>query len=183
MSYFDHAKRHLYIFGGCRGPKDHIEDIQVYDFTTSAWSLAPLKLNKGRSCFMLSTFGPHLYLLGGFDGYDCLRDVERVDLSTQETQVLKSLSHPIKNGVSYANPRDGKIYLIGGWDEKETQDKVFMYDPKTQETGFVSHLPYKVEAHTVAVFEESNLLFVIGGFDGFGVVDTIIKIDLKTWES
>ena len=80
---------------------------------------------------MLSTFGAHLYLLGGFDGYDCLREVERVDLATQESHRLKILSHPIKNGVSYANPRDGKIYLIGGWDEKETQDKVFMYDPKT----------------------------------------------------
>ena len=27
ISYFDHAKRQLYILGGCRGPKDHIEDI------------------------------------------------------------------------------------------------------------------------------------------------------------
>ena len=69
---------------------------------------------------MLSPLGQYLYLLGGFDGYECLREVERIDLMAQTTQPLRSLSHPIKNGVSYANPRDGLIYLIGGWDEKET---------------------------------------------------------------
>jgi hypothetical protein len=103
---------------------------------------------------MLSSLGSYLYILGGFDGYECLREVERVDLVSQTTVPLKSLSHPIKNGVSYSNPRDSQIYLIGGWDEKETQDKIFRYDPKTEQTLFVAHLPYKIEAHSIAVFEE-----------------------------
>jgi len=47
--------------------------------------------------------------LGGFDGYECLREVERIDLASAAkgysltSEKLKSLSQPIKNGVSYFN--------------------------------------------------------------------------------
>jgi hypothetical protein len=58
---------------------------------------------------MLSSLGDHLYILGGFDGYDCLREVERIDISNElpKTECLRNLSHPIKNGVSYASLKDG----------------------------------------------------------------------------
>jgi len=29
---------------------------------------------------MLSNIGSEVYILGGFDGYECLREVERIDL-------------------------------------------------------------------------------------------------------
>ena len=31
MSFWDKARQKLYIIGGCRGPKDHINDIQIFD--------------------------------------------------------------------------------------------------------------------------------------------------------
>ena len=56
---------------------------------------------------MLSSVGTYLYLMGGFDGYECLRDVERIDLASPVPRIetLKSLNCPIKNGVCYY--RDG----------------------------------------------------------------------------
>jgi hypothetical protein len=30
---------------------------------------------------MMSNIGQTLYILGGFDGYECLKEVERIDLS------------------------------------------------------------------------------------------------------
>jgi hypothetical protein len=83
---------------------------------------------------MLTYHSPnYLYLLGGFDGYDCLRDVERVDLRTMKSERRRGLSHPVKNGVGYAEG-EGEIYVVGGWDERETQDKVFKYDTQKEET-------------------------------------------------
>jgi hypothetical protein len=35
MCYFDQSKQEIYVFGGCRGPKDHIDDVQVYNFSTA----------------------------------------------------------------------------------------------------------------------------------------------------
>jgi hypothetical protein len=132
---------------------------------------------------MLSNIGSQVYILGGFDGYECLREVERIDLSipTPTFQKLRNLSTPIKNGASYYHEKDGCIYLVGGWDEKETLDTIFKYDPKTQDTHFVSHLPHKIEGHSLNVIGES--MFIFGGFDSFGVTDTIIQVDINTWES
>lgn len=49
---------------------------------------------------MLSSIGSEVYILGGYDGYECLREVEKVDLSDENPQfkTLKNLTHPIKNG-------------------------------------------------------------------------------------
>lgn len=71
MAHFYNSK--LYLFGGCKGPKDHISDVQIYDIISKQWHLAPYKLIKERSCFMMTSVDQsQLYILGGFDGYECL---------------------------------------------------------------------------------------------------------------
>lgn len=82
---------------------------------------------------MLSRVDTMLYILGGYDGYDCLKDVERIDFTKDPPhfEKLKNLTSPVKNGTSFLNPRDGLIYIVGGWDEKETLDKIFSYNPHT----------------------------------------------------
>eukprot|EP00347_Sterkiella_histriomuscorum_P001745 403370852 len=170
----------LYVIGGCRGPKDHLNDIQIYNIEQNSWSLADFKLQKERSCFMLSRIGSEIYIMGGFDGYECIREVEKIDLSQSEQQSikLKNMSHPVKNGVSYYNQRDGFIYIIGGWDEKETQDKIFKYHPVSQDMHFVGFLPYKVEGHSVTVVDD-KWLYIFGGFDSVSVIDTVMRINLQ----
>ena len=131
MAYLFEAKERLYLFGGCRDYRDHIKDVQVYDFKKQTWELAAFKLIKNRSCFMMSNIGSHVYIMGGYDGYECLRDVERIDMSQESPKFekMKDLCCPLKNSVSFM--RDDQFYLVGGWDEKETQDKIYKYDPST----------------------------------------------------
>ncbi|CDW79805.1 kelch-like protein 12-like [Stylonychia lemnae] len=169
----------IYLFGGCTGPKQHIDTIQIYDLLLNQWSIAPFKMINGRSCFMLSNIESEVYILGGYNGYECLREVEKIDLSQDNPQsvILKNLYHPVKNGYSFYDPIKQIIYIIGGWDEKETQDKIFSYNPKTQEMAFVSYLPHKVEGHSLVQID--NFLYIFGGFDGYSVTDTIIRVDLK----
>ena len=46
------------------------------------WKIEDYKMIRERSCFMMSRVGEsQVYVLGGFDGYECLREVERIDLS------------------------------------------------------------------------------------------------------
>ena len=57
MAYMDHQSQKLYLFGGCKDYRDHISDVQIYDLKEESWLIAPFKLNKERSCFMLSKIG------------------------------------------------------------------------------------------------------------------------------
>jgi hypothetical protein len=53
MAYMHYESNKLYLFGGCKGYREHLSDVQTFDFTTQSWSIAPFKLHKERSCFML----------------------------------------------------------------------------------------------------------------------------------
>lgn len=44
MAYMHHEQMKLYVFGGCKGYRDHISDIQVFDFENKTWTIAPYKL-------------------------------------------------------------------------------------------------------------------------------------------
>ena len=119
--------------------------------------------------------------MGGFDGYEPMKSIEKADLSKPDPHFVelprdKSLISPLKNSANILY--DGKVYLIGGWDDKDTQDCIFCFDPKTEETTFVAKMPGRVEGHTVAVF--GDVAYIVGGFDSFGVTDRIMKLNLKT---
>lgn len=60
-------------------------------------------MNKERSCFMLTNIGSEIYVLGGYDGYECLREVEKIDIAEEEPKFIemKKLSHPVKNGFCH----------------------------------------------------------------------------------
>lgn len=74
----------LMVIGGCRGKRDHIADVQVYDHAQSAWHLhQTLRLNHARSCHMSAIVGHNLFVLGGWDGLECLDSVEKASLNAQ----------------------------------------------------------------------------------------------------
>mmetsp|Transcript_6457 Transcript_6457/g.4580 ORF Transcript_6457/g.4580 Transcript_6457/m.4580 type:complete len:199 (+) Transcript_6457:114-710(+) len=127
--------------------------------------------------------GSKLYVMGGFDGYGCLRDIEMVDLSDEKPQFNQikppGLFDPIKNGAAVYNDNgDGQIYIIGGWNEKETTNSVFKFDPETHNQDFCNFMPLNVEGHAIVKINSCVLIF--GGFDGYGLTDTIMKMDLNT---
>jgi hypothetical protein len=102
----------LWVIGGCKGPKDHMKDIQVLDLTKpeAGFKLLPVMLNKERSCHMSAYSQKHhkLYVLGGFDGYDCLNSVEVLDCTknSEFVAVKDPMPSRIKNGVAIMNEDD-----------------------------------------------------------------------------
>ena len=88
---------------------------------------------KERSCHV-SAFSEkqrRLWIFGGFDGWECLNEVELLDLAAvkkgQGFQNIDKLPFRFKNGAGVMNEADQCIYLIGGWDEKKTNSAVFKY--------------------------------------------------------
>jgi len=116
------------VVGGCKGPKDHLTDVQIALIDQSTKTIGEFKvsdsirLNKERSCHMsvYSEKQNKLYVLGGFDGWECLKEVEVVDLSvdTPKFEAIPDMESRVKNGVAILNESDQCIYIIGGWDEK-----------------------------------------------------------------
>jgi len=123
-----------------------------------------------------------VYVLGGWDGYDCLRSVEKADLAKGESvrfKETKPLLSPVKNGCCVYNETNKTIYIIGGWDEKETTKSIFAYEPNNKDnTFFVGSLPEPVEGHSLA--RVGDYVYIIGGFDGYGVVDRIMRMNIQT---
>jgi hypothetical protein len=73
------------------------------------WRIEDYKMIRERSCFMMSRVGEsQVYVMGGFDGYESLREVERIDLSLESPKFeeLKPMHSPVKNGVSFYNESD-----------------------------------------------------------------------------
>ena len=62
-------------------------------------------MNKKRSCHM-SAFNKsknRMYIMGGFDGYECLNSMEMLDLNTNEMTTLERMPSRIKNGCAVMN--------------------------------------------------------------------------------
>ena len=75
--------------------------------------------------------------MGGFDGFEPMRSIEKANLSEVEPRFVelpreKQLASPLKNcaNVMY----EGNVYLFGGWDDKDTSNAIYVFDPVTEET-------------------------------------------------
>lgn len=74
----------LWVIGGCKGPKDHLKEVQVLDLLKpeEGFKVIEAKLEQERSCHMsaYSKKQKKLFVMGGFDGFDCLNCVEVLDM-------------------------------------------------------------------------------------------------------
>ena len=99
--------------------------------------------------------GHNLFVMGGWDGYDCLESVEKANLIEENPTFLKlprenSLLGPVKNGCCVYNDLTNQILIIGGWDERQTTDTIFSYNPETNHCDFAGmRLPKPIEGHSV----------------------------------
>ena len=132
---------------------------------------------------MSAIVGHNLFILGGWDGFECLSSVEKsTSLEDPEPQLCllprqNSLLDKIKNGCCVYDDFSRRILIIGGWTEKKTSNSVLAYDPETNNCDFAGlFLPKSIEAHAVVKVESQ--VFIFGGFDSFGVTDTIMRLDL-----
>ncbi|WKX88482.1 hypothetical protein Q1695_008263 [Nippostrongylus brasiliensis] len=121
-------------------------------------------------------------LLGGFNGNDCLKEVQLVELNGSEVAArrLPDIPFRLKNSVAVKLP-DLSVLLFGGWDESQTMKTVFRlaFDEAvtSHDLKMEAVLPYSIEGHSCALHNDH--IFVIGGYDGISVVDTIVRYSIS----
>mmetsp|Transcript_42090 Transcript_42090/g.64535 ORF Transcript_42090/g.64535 Transcript_42090/m.64535 type:complete len:124 (+) Transcript_42090:365-736(+) len=123
--------------------------------------------------------------MGGFDGWECLNEVEVLDLNADHPkfELVEKLPMRLKNSAVVLLEASDTLLIFGGWDEKETMSTVFAYDLKTGDLDFHGHLPKPVEGHAVVHDPATDNVLIFGGYDSMGVTDRIMRYDIKTRKS
>jgi len=100
-----------------------------------------------------------VYSLGGFDGSQYLRTVERLDPRQGSWTSISSMISP-RAGLSAAS-FNGKIYALGGFDGQSFLNTVEVFDQRANK--WEEAVPMNLQrAHGAAVVVH-NILYLIGG--------------------
>eukprot|EP01083_Nonionella_stella_P026505 72997_1 len=209
---------YLFVVGGCKGPKQHLNTVQFIaidgliteekEQLRNTW----FRLNKERSSHIsaYSEKQQKLFVLGGFDGRECLDSIEVLDLTDFKKRITDAkvdnkksnlfqdfddlkinsnfgkfgkLPNRLKNSACVMNENNQNIYTFGGWDEKNTLDSVWSISTYDGKYHFIGFLPHKSEGHAIVYIAESGSVFIFGGFDGFAVTNRIMKFNINTGAS
>uniref|UniRef100_A0A914W767 Uncharacterized protein n=1 Tax=Plectus sambesii TaxID=2011161 RepID=A0A914W767_9BILA len=169
------------VVGGCSAPGVHESSAELFINNTNLWKPSSIMLQHGRSC--CAQWSPNhdrLVLFGGYDGVDCLRSVEMIDIEQGNVESLKNLPCSLKNAASIPMNEDRTV-LVGGWDGQRTLRTMFEFSLNDQTCSMLALLPFPVESHAIA--RNDHFAFVVGGYDGFSVIDSIVLVDLHNFES
>ncbi|GMT29140.1 hypothetical protein PFISCL1PPCAC_20437, partial [Pristionchus fissidentatus] len=142
---------------GCSSPgvnEDTVEEWRGDRFV----SIEGCKDTVARSCASYcSTSNGRSFIIGGFDGLECLRQITVMDKSGSMTE-LASFPSRLKNGAACAvKSRSGQndvIVVIGGWDEQRTMRTIYAFRENGCNTPeMVGLLPRSIEAHAVVTVD------------------------------
>ncbi|CAI5437835.1 unnamed protein product [Caenorhabditis angaria] len=186
-SVFVKDENTIIIAGGCLGPNNHSNEIEILQKSQdSSWTSqisGNSKCEVGHSCAAFHSKSKTPVIFGGFEAHNCLESVQ-VQNEAGDFRKIKGFLPKLKNSVAL-EIRD-EFLLFGGYqDEKETTAAIrrIKFNPSFTEYSieFDGLLPYPVEGHSLA--ENDEYIYLIGGFDGCFVIPSIIRYSLKTKKS
>lgn len=119
----------LYVMGGFKTVSNRpTDEVQIYDLTTHAWSMAaPMPNPRGGHAAVVLDGRVHLF--GGGNSVSTLGDHSEYDPATNTWRDLAPV--PRSEGSPAAVVVDGRIYLIGGRSGSSDFGDVYIYDPAT----------------------------------------------------
>lgn len=117
-------------------------------------------------------------MCGGSDGR-ILRELEYLDLSTNQWKVLESMrSRREEHGLAIGP--DKRIYAVGGFNGKVCLKSVERYDPlKNQWTELP---PMRCARRSLSAVALSNGVYALGGYDGENYLKTVERYDIEKEE-
>ncbi|XP_049636518.1 kelch-like protein 35 [Suncus etruscus] len=145
----------VYVSGG------HINSRDVWMFSShlQTW-IKVASLHKGRWRHKMVVVQGQLFAVGGFDGLQRLRSVERYD-PFSNTWVATA---PLPEAVSSAAvaPCAGQLYVIGGAGQDGlSTDKVQCFDPKEDQWSMRSPAPFSQRCLEAVSLEDT--IYIVGG--------------------
>lgn len=90
---------------------------------------------KSRSVAGVAALNGRLYVIGGFDGRDYLKDVECYDPQTDTWSQIEPLNRP--RSAACVTVMKDRLFVLGGFNG-QFLDSVEVYDPRVNGWSFVS---------------------------------------------
>ncbi|CAI0453753.1 unnamed protein product [Linum tenue] len=168
--------RFLYLFGGYGKENCHTNQVHVFDTATQSWSRPAVKGTPPipRDSHTCTTVGDNLYVFGGTDGMNPLRDLHILDTSTHTwiSPTTRGDGPEAREGHSAALVGK-RIFIFGGCGQSsETNNEVYYDDLYILNTETFmwkrattsGSPPSARDSHTCSSWR--NYVIVIGGEDG-----------------
>nr|XP_028948603.1 tip elongation aberrant protein 1 isoform X2 [Malus domestica] len=168
--------RMLYVFGGYGRDNCQTNEVHVFDTATHSWSQPAIKGTPPtpRDSHSCTTVGDNLFVFGGTDGMNPLRDLHILDTSlhTWISPSLRGEAPEAREGHSAALVGK-RLFIFGGCGKSASNDnEVYFNDLYILNTEtFVwkramtsGNPPSRRDSHTCSSWK--NKLIVIGGEDG-----------------
>ncbi len=105
----------IYVFGGINAAGTFLDDVDVYDPITNAWSTAPADMPTARAAFYaVATKGGTVYAIGGWDGGSSGLSTNDAYKVASDTWTSGLLPMPTPRAEAGAVGHGGRIYIVGG---------------------------------------------------------------------
>eukprot|EP00301_Raphidiophrys_heterophryoidea_P028105 c9985_g1_i1.p1 GENE.c9985_g1_i1~~c9985_g1_i1.p1 ORF type:complete len:614 (-),score=96.15 c9985_g1_i1:356-2197(-) len=160
-------------------PPRHPAVSPVADSKSTDWKLLPEMSTSRNRCAATAANGK-MYVLGGYNGRNCLSSCEAFD--PQLHTWTKVTSMPSKRDGCSAAAVDGKVYVIGGYYKQTFLDPI-VFDVSTNAW---SKLPKMIAKRgDCAATSWDRKVYAIGGFDGKNDLDSVecYDVDTRQWSS
>ncbi|EDO29422.1 predicted protein [Nematostella vectensis] len=172
----------LYAVGGYDGTTV-LDSVEVYDPKSDQWKFVSSMKNKRRHVAVgvlnqLDLCLGYLYAVGGHDGVNYLKTVERYDPETNEWSYVASMGAR-RGGVGVATLH-GCLYATGGYDGTSNLSTSERYYPSDDRWAFVAPMSVCRSGHGVGV--AGGRLYALGGHDGVSYRNTVEYFDPKVGE-
>jgi len=159
---------------GRRGPTNAVES---YDIRADRWVDVKEADPYGARCYHgVAIIGRHVYLFGGFNGYDYYSSCRSFNTETREWREIAPMRIP-RCYVSVALLHD-KIYAMGGHNGSYRERSVERYDPARDTWTSVAAMHTRRSDATACLFNDK--IYIFGGFTGEVVLDTVEVYDAAT---
>lgn len=135
----------------------------------------------------MHAMGGHVYCVGGYDGKNKLKSVERYDNFSNTWQEIAPLLRAVCwCAIASCN---GKLYVIGSGTDEDQTVKVQCYNPDTETWTFKSPLPF-IPGKFLSAATSEGKIFIIGSvfksincYDPFLNEWTEYKVELERLDS
>ncbi len=179
---------HLVVAGGQLVPSYYIDNVEIYDISTSQWSETdrlPYACCNQRG----SVYNNTVYLMGGFDGNDLNKVLaaqvnKLISADRQDDGSADSVWNTISNTPFYRPSPvtiSDTLFAVGGvHSEGEVSQKVHAYSSSMDSWLYVGDLPSPV-VHAATVSLSPTECLVIGGRNNDKRISTVLKMVISNF--
>ena len=152
----------IYICGGSAG---HVQtNFECLDLRDNTWkTLTNMNVKREEHGFTLGSDGK-LYAIGGFNGKQCLKLVERYNESSEKWEEVAPLQYA-RRSLCAVCLKDG-IYAIGGYNGEKYLNVVEKYNIEKNVWTTVKSLNHARCTMGCVCTSDRNFIYILGGYDG-----------------